>query len=214
MHRLSAVLLIVGVAVACSSGTPREQDSAGDAKGDGPTDGEAGPVDAARDARQKAPDAARPADATSPHADATSPLRDAAFESGAADAADASNVCSVDGAPGACASTSGCAALGNHTSYAGYCPGPASIECCIVTPNVEDNPPTPVGYVLMQQSQVTAAMTTWAVMILNDPSMYPLFSTATMTFGGQFVLARVEWHPPDFQNSVIHRGVTLYVPVG
>jgi hypothetical protein len=26
------------------------------------------------------------------------------------------------------------------------------------------------------------------------------------------VLARVEWHPPDFQNSVIHRGATLYVP--
>jgi hypothetical protein len=27
------------------------------------------------------------------------------------------------------------------------------------------------------------------------------------------VLARVEWHPPDFQNNAIHRGVTLYVPV-
>ena len=26
-------------------------------------------------------------------------------------------------------------------------------------------------------------------------------------------MARVEWHPPDFQNSIIHRGVTLYVPI-
>ena len=55
-------------------------------------------------------------------------------------------------------------------------------------------------------------MTTWAVMILNDPSDYPMFSTATMLFGTLTVLARVEWHPPDFQNSAIHRGVTLYEP--
>jgi len=27
------------------------------------------------------------------------------------------------------------------------------------------------------------------------------------------VLARVEWHPPDFQNSVVHRGVALYEPI-
>jgi hypothetical protein len=33
------------------------------------------------------------------------------------------------------------------------------------------------------------------------------------TFGSLDVLARVEWHPPDFQNSVVHRGVTLYEPV-
>ena len=26
------------------------------------------------------------------------------------------------------------------------------------------------------------------------------------------VLARVEWLPPDFQNAVVHRGVTLYEP--
>jgi hypothetical protein len=39
-----------------------------------------------------------------------------------------------------------------------------------------------------------------------------MFATATMTFGTQLVLARVEWHPPDFQNGSVHRGVTLYVP--
>ena len=56
-------------------------------------------------------------------------------------------------------------------------------------------------------------MTTWAVTILHDPVTYPMFATATMQFGSLTVLARVEWHPPDFQNSAIHRGVTLYEPV-
>jgi hypothetical protein len=100
-----------------------------------------------------------------------------------------------------------------YTSTPGYCPGPADIECCRLTPNVADNPPTPTGYMLMSQADVTAAMTAWAVSILDDPSTYPMFATATMTFGTQPVLARVEWHPPDFNNSAVHRGVTLYVPV-
>jgi len=106
-----------------------------------------------------------------------------------------------------------CAAIADHTSYPNECPGPASIECCIVTPSTTLNPPTPAGYVLMQQAQVTSAMTTWAVDILNDPTTYPMFSTTTKVFGTLTVLARVEWHPPDFQNSVIHRGVTLYEPI-
>ena len=38
-----------------------------------------------------------------------------------------------------------------------------------------------------------------------------MFSTTLMTFGTVQVLARVEWHPPDFQNGVVHRGVT-YLP--
>jgi hypothetical protein len=44
--------------------------------------------------------------------------------------------------------------------------------------------------------------------------MYPMFSTTTMLFGTQLVLARVEWHPPDVNNTSIHRGVTLYEPAG
>jgi hypothetical protein len=120
--------------------------------------------------------------------------------------------CSVDGVSGQCMTVTACAALTDHTSTAGYCPGPASIECCTDTPSTADNPPTPAGYVLMQQSQVTPAMTTWAVAILNDPTTYAMFSTTTMVFGTLTVLARVEWHSPDFQNSVVHRGVTLYVP--
>jgi hypothetical protein len=60
---------------------------------------------------------------------------------------------------------------------------------------------------------VTTEMTQWAVDILHDPVTYPMFATTTRMFGDQFVLARVEWHPPDFQNGVVHRGVTLYVPI-
>ncbi len=124
------------------------------------------------------------------------------------------NACaSSAGESGECMDTTVCATLADHTSEAGHCPGPANIQCCVVTPNVADNPPTPAGYMLMPQADVTPDMTTWAVAILHDPVTYPMFATATMTFGTQLVLARVEWHPPDFQNSAVHRGVTLYVPI-
>lgn len=120
--------------------------------------------------------------------------------------------CSWGGAPGQCMTVSACAAIQDHTSYAGKCAGPSDIQCCIRTPSTADNPPIPVGYKLMQQSQVTPDMTTWAVSILNDPVTYPMFATTTKPFGTLLVLARVEWHPPDFQNAAVHRGVTLYVP--
>jgi hypothetical protein len=121
--------------------------------------------------------------------------------------------CSVDGNPGQCIDVADCATMPGYSSTPGFCPGPADIQCCTLTPNVADNPPIPAGYELMPQADVTAAMTAWAVMILDDPTQYPMFSTAMMTFCGQMVLARVEWHPPDFQNNVVHRGVTLYVPI-
>ena len=117
------------------------------------------------------------------------------------------------GVYGQCITTATCAAMDASMSTAGYCPGPADIQCCTQTPSVADNPPVPTGWVLMQQSAVTPAMTTWAVAILDDPTMYPMFSTTIMAFGTLMVLARVEWHPPDFQNSAIHRGVTLYQPI-
>ena len=65
----------------------------------------------------------------------------------------------------------------------------------------------------MMQSEVTPAMTAWAVDILHDTATYPMFATTTMQFGALTVLARVEWHPPDFQNDAVHRGVTLYEPI-
>jgi GH25 family lysozyme M1 (1,4-beta-N-acetylmuramidase) len=73
-----------------------------------------------------------------------------------------------------------------------------------------NNPETPPGYRLMSQNAVTTAMTAWAVQILQSPEEYPMSATATRVFGARQVLARVEWHPPDFQNHVEHRGVTLY----
>ena len=121
--------------------------------------------------------------------------------------------CAVSGAPGTCIPTADCAALGDHTSYTGHCAGPAEIQCCIRTPSVADDPPIPTGYKLMTQAEVTSDMTTWAVDILHDPVTYPMFATAMRDFGTLAVLARVEWHPPDFQNSVVHRGVTLYEPI-
>ena len=109
------------------------------------------------------------------------------------------------------------AACGHHAAPAADAPPPpadVAIDawgCTAVS--VSCNPPTPTGYKLMMQSEVTPAMTSWAVAILHDPTTYPMFATATMTFGTLMVLARVEWHPPDFQNSAVHRGVTLYEPI-
>ena len=75
------------------------------------------------------------------------------------------------------------------------------------------NPPVPAGYQLMKQTAVTPPMTTWAVAILRDANTYPMFAIATQAFDGVNVLARVEWHEPDFQNQAVHRGVTLYAPI-
>ncbi|MET0790037.1 MAG: glycoside hydrolase family 25 protein [Polyangiaceae bacterium] len=75
------------------------------------------------------------------------------------------------------------------------------------------NPPLPNGYKLLSQLAVTSQMTAWALKILHDPANYPMFSSATLSFGSLTLLARVEWHPPDFQNNSEHRGVTLYEPV-
>ena len=80
-------------------------------------------------------------------------------------------------------------------------------------PTTADNPPIPTGYKILSQADVTPTMTAWATSILNDSTDYPLFATATQTFGTLMVLARVEWQPPDFQNAAVHRGVTLYEPL-
>jgi hypothetical protein len=120
--------------------------------------------------------------------------------------------CQWGGAPGKCLSASACTAIADHSPEPGSCP--AALECCIDTPDIADNPPIPAGHKLMMQSQVTAAMTAWAVMILHDPVTWPMYATTTQTFGTLSVLALVEWHPPDFQNHIVHRGVTLFVPIG
>jgi hypothetical protein len=118
----------------------------------------------------------------------------------------------TDGVYGECLSTAACASLGGYVSTPGFCPGPSDIECCTDAPDVADNPPVPAGWQVMPQADVTPDMTTWAVAILDDPVTYPMYSTTLRTFGSLTVMARVEWHPPDFQNSTVHRGVTLYEP--
>ncbi len=190
---------LVLLLVACSS-------SAGDA---------GAPSDAAAASSSDGPSPELPPQAASDGGlDATT----AAFDASAVDAVADVGVggaipCSADGDLGECMPTSSCAARTGYTSFPGYCAGPSSIQCCAPTPDVASNPPIPAGYQPMQQSQVTTDMTNWAVSILNDPTDYPMFSTATRVFGALTVLARVEWHPPDFQNGVVHRGVTLYVPI-
>jgi hypothetical protein len=166
-----------------------------------------GGTDGAPDASANASDATI-RDASAMPADAAAPIAD-----GPLFAIDAGAACSVSGAPGQCIDIADCAALGHHTAFPGHCPGPADVQCCVVTPDVSDNPPVPTGYRPLMQSEVTPDMTAWAVAILNDSSTYPMFATATMTFGALTVLARVEWHPPDFQNGEVHRGVTLYTPL-
>jgi len=141
----------------------------------------------------------------------TTPMDSGSASSDASDAADGACFLSKVGVFGQCITTAQCTSLGKHISTPGYCAGPTDIECCTLAPNVADNPPVPKGWKLMQQAMVTADMTTWAVAILHDPVGHPMFSTDMKTFGALLVLARVEWHPPDFQNSAIHRGVTLYV---
>jgi hypothetical protein len=158
-------------------------------------------------------DAGEPADAAGAGGARDGAALPADGKDAAASDAASSAACSVSGAPGECMTLPACAALSDHTSFAGHCPGPAAIECCIQTPSTADNPPIPAGYKLMVQADVTPEMTAWAVAILNAPATYPMFSTTTRTFGTLLVLARVEWHPPDFQNGVVHRGVTLYEPL-
>jgi hypothetical protein len=120
--------------------------------------------------------------------------------------------CSVNGNLGQCIDAATCAALPAFSAVAGYCPGSASVQCCVLTPSTTNNPPIPSGWVLMAQAAVTTEMTNWAVAILHDPATYPMFSFTLKAFGALTVMARVEWHPPDFQNSAIHRGVTLFQP--
>ncbi len=203
--RVSLVVAAIGVAVlssvGCSSSAP-ETSGSSLAADSGETE-DAGRTDAAT------------VDATGSNPDGPSSPMDGATHDGAGgDAGDAGNGCfDTDyGVYGSCMTTASCTALGDHTSVSGFCPGPTSVECCIDTPDVSDNPPVPMGWTLMQQSMVTTAMTNWAVMILHDPVTYPMWSTTMQTFGTQLVMARVEWHPPDFQNNTVHRGVTLYEP--
>jgi len=54
-----------------------------------------------------------------------------ATDAGNPDASDGATFdCAVLGVPGDCMDTAACAAMGDHLSTPGYCPGAASVECC------------------------------------------------------------------------------------
>lgn len=83
-------------------------------------------------------------------------------------------------------------------------------EACPRKPEVAANPPVPVGWVQVKDAKVTPEMATWAAEIVNHGKSYPMCSSTLQTFGTATILARVEWHPPDFNVDAVHRGVTLY----
>jgi hypothetical protein len=116
------------------------------------------------------------------------------------------------GLGGECMVTSVCSSLGGHMSNPGYCPGPSTVACCTAEPVVDAHPRPPTGWMPVPQSRVSTQMTGWALMIVGSPTAYPMGATTTAHFGPVEVMARVEWHPPDFGHGVVHRGVTLYQP--
>ena len=129
----------------------------------------------------------------------------------------------VHGQPGICLSDAECASLPAFAPAAPSgvlvrCEESQSGVCCMMRPDVASNPPVPSGWRLMSQADVTANMTEWAVDILRDVPRFALFDVNVGRFPLpppdhavlQPVLARVEWHPPDFNNEAVHRGVTLY----
>jgi hypothetical protein len=182
----------------------------------GPTAGslpDAGPPDASTPLDAGPADLPVPDVSVTPAPDAGPASADASVASGP-DAAAGPDLgpqpeCEFGGAPGQCLGATDCGAIGDHSLNGSSCDGQG---CCIVTPSLADNPPFPPGYRLMMQSEVTSEMTDWAVAILHDHVTYPMYATTTRTFGTLPVLAQVEWHPPDFNNGAIHRGVTLFTP--
>jgi hypothetical protein len=85
-------------------------------------------------------------------------------------------------------------------------------EACPRKPDVAANPPVPAGWVQVKDSSVTPEMAAWATDIVKNRKAYPMCSSTTQAFGTLTILARVEWHPPDFNVATVHRGVTLYEP--
>lgn len=68
----------------------------------------------------------------------------------------------------------------------------------------------PAGWVQVKDATVSPEMAAWAADIVKHRKTYPMCSSTLQTFGEKTILARVEWHPPDFNVDSVHRGVTLY----
>lgn len=79
------------------------------------------------------------------------------------------------------------------------------------------NPPPPSGCRLLAQSEVTSAISAWATDILKGPLALFDAVDGVFTVGNRTGTPLVAWlnvHPPDFQNHVRHRGVTVFEQVG
>jgi hypothetical protein len=83
-------------------------------------------------------------------------------------------------------------------------------QACPRKAEVVANPPVPAGWVQVKDTLVTPEMAAWASDIVKNRKTYPMCSSTTHAFGAVTILARVEWHPPDFNVDAVHRGVTLY----
>jgi hypothetical protein len=73
--------------------------------------------------------------------------------------------------------------------------------------NLGDPPPPLPGFQILKDSEVTPELTAFAVEVHRGNT--PLHGTVTRSFP-YAVLARVETHPADARNPVMHEGVTLY----
>lgn len=116
------------------------------------------------------------------------------------------------GVYGSCMDNDACMSLGGHVATPGVCGDSPSIGCCTEEPHLEVNPPA--GWVNLPQPHVTAEMTAWALALVNAPTAHPMGSSTRQRFGERDVLARIEWHPPSAEHDAMHRGVSLYEPVG
>jgi hypothetical protein len=91
--------------------------------------------------------------------------------------------------------------------------GPAALPTSPL-PAAPSNPPAPG--VALQQSEVTPAMTAWAVSLVH--SALPMHSVSHKDFDGRAVLGRIEWHThqaatgKDFPQGI--RAASLYWPRG
>lgn len=106
--------------------------------------------------------------------------------------------------------TAGCGGAAREESSAPIVVPTVPPGSCPRKPEEAANPPVPAGWVQVKDAKVTPDMAAWAADIVNHGKAYPMCSSTLQTFGTTMVLARVEWHPPDFNVEKVHRGVTLY----
>lgn len=90
------------------------------------------------------------------------------------------------------------------------------MAAAVSLPDPSQNPPPPANWRYMPQSDVTPAMTTWSIHLLNDTADWPgppPYTLIPNVIDGKAIKAQVQSHPPDAQNPIVHRGISLFEPV-